>query len=140
MLIEKYTKDKHLLTQTDISAEDKMNFHSAKTMCSTLVTKMLKNITESEGTVAYLKVMDILLSFLDKSITLEDRVYRIWHSLYFLRIWRYSILKSKNYNLKNNFLTTNSYTCIELNAYSLILLIKKFRDSSYTLRASMFIP
>ncbi|KAL4148246.1 hypothetical protein QTP88_002527 [Uroleucon formosanum] len=39
---------------------------------------MLKNIPDSQGTIAFLKVMnDTLLSFLDKSITFEDRTYKI---------------------------------------------------------------
>lgn len=118
-LIEIYSKDKHFLTQTDISPEDKINFNSAKRMCSPVVIEILKNIPDSQGTIAFLKVMnDILLSFLDKSITLEDRIYKIWYSLYFLRIWRYSILKDQRFTLKTNFITTNSYSCIELNAHS----------------------
>ncbi|KAL4153941.1 hypothetical protein QTP88_001774 [Uroleucon formosanum] len=139
--IEIYSKDKHFLTQTDISPEDKINFNSVKKMCSPVVIEMLKNIPDSQGTIAFLKVMnDILLSFLDKSIALEDRIYKIWYSLYFLRIWRYSILNDQQFTLKNNFITTNSYSCIELSAHSLIILIKKCRDNNYSLRPSMFIP
>jgi len=55
-------------------------------------------------------------------------------------MWKYSILKNTNYNLKNNFITSNTYACIELNARSLILLVKKFRDSSFCLRPYMFVP
>lgn len=46
----------------------------------------------------------------------------------FLRIWR-TWLKNKNeYTLGNNFITTNCYNCIEMNAHSLIRLIVQFRD------------
>lgn len=101
---------------------------------------MLKHIPESQGTKHFLQIMnDVLSSYLDKSLTIEKRIYLIWHSLYFLRIWRYSILKNKDYTLKDNFITTNAYSCIELNALTLILIIKKFRDNNYSLRPYMFI-
>lgn len=141
VLIETYTKDKHLLIRSDLMPEDKMNFCSAEKMCAPTVQELLKHIPESQGTIAFLKSMNyVLTSFLDKSLTIEDRIYRIWYGVYFFRMWRYSILKNTNYNLKNNFITSNAYACIELNARSLILLVKKFRDSSYCLRPYMFIP
>lgn len=49
---------------------------------------------------------------------------------FFLRIWR-AWLKSKNdYTISNNFITNNCYSCIEINAHSLIRLIVKFRDDT----------
>jgi len=141
ILLEKFSKDKHLLTLSDLVPEDKMNFRSAEKICATIVQEMLKHVPQSQGTISFLETMNnILSSFLDKSLTVEDRIYRIWRSVYFLRIWRYSILKNKEYSLKDNFITTNAYSCIELNALSLILLVKKFRDSTFCLRPYMFIP
>lgn len=117
-----------------------MNFHLVNKVCSPLVIEMLKVILGNKGTVAFLQVMsNVLSSYLDKSITLEDRICRIWHSLYFLRIWRCSILKDKSSSLKNNFITTNAYSCIELNAHALIQLIKYF-NSNDSLHLHMFIP
>lgn len=83
---------------------------------------------------------DVLSSFLDKTILVEERIYRMWRSVYYLRMWRYFILKNKTFTLQNNFLSSNVYTCIELNAQSLIIPVKQFRDDNYTLRAAMFIP
>jgi len=141
ILLETFSKDKHLLTLSDLIPEDKMNFRSAEKICSPVVQEMLKHVPQSLGAICFLETMNnILSSFLDKSLTVEDRIYRIWRSVYFLRIWRYSILKNKEYSLKDNFITTNAYSCIELNALSLILLVKKFRDSTYCLRPYMFIP
>jgi len=67
---------------------------------------------------------DVLSSYLDKTISVEERIYHMWRSVYFLRMWRYFILKNKAYTLQNNFLSSNVYTCIELNAQSLIILVK----------------
>lgn len=44
-----------------------------------------------------------------------------------IRIWRKFILSSKNYTLKDNFLSTNCYACIELNAHNIILCIFHLR-------------
>lgn len=47
--------------------------------------------------------------------------------------------KNKNYTLNNNFLSTNCYSCIELNSHSLLLLIIHFRDNDL-FRQEMFKP
>lgn len=93
-MIETYSKDKHPLTRSDLIPEDKMNFRSAENMCAPTVLELLKHIPESQGTIPFLKSMNyVLTSFLDKSLTVEDRIYRIWYGVYFFRMWRYSILK-----------------------------------------------
>lgn len=38
-----------------------------------------------------------------------------------------------DYNLSKNFLTTNCYICVEINAHALILLVRFFRDNKHTL-------
>lgn len=109
-MTETVSKDKHLLTVTYLSPDNKMNFLSAKKICSTKVTELLMNIPENRGTVEFLKMMNYTLSsYLDKNIKIKERIYRIWYSVYFLRIWRNSILKSKRYTLRDNFITANPY-------------------------------
>ncbi|CAG9820720.1 unnamed protein product [Phaedon cochleariae] len=46
-LITTMTKDKHLITHSDLKAEDKMNFLSAQKICSILVINNLKTIPNS---------------------------------------------------------------------------------------------
>jgi len=58
VLTETYTKDKHLLTPSDLIPEDKMNFRSAEKMCAPTVQELLKHIPESQGTIAFLKSMN----------------------------------------------------------------------------------
>lgn len=48
-----HSKDKHLLTMTDIKPEDKMNFRSAEKMCSQKVTDILTQTPGTNATVAY---------------------------------------------------------------------------------------
>lgn len=98
-------------------------------------------ITENKGTVKFLKMMNnVLTSYLDKSISIQERIYRIWYSVYFLRIQRNFILKSKKYTLKDNFITSNAFSCIELNAATLVQLVKQFKNSNGDLKPSMFLP
>jgi len=86
-LLETFSKDKHLLTLSDLVPEDKMNFRSAEKICAPIVQEMLKHVPQSQGTISFLETMNnILSSFLDKSLTIEDRIYSIWRSVYFLRI------------------------------------------------------
>lgn len=61
-------------------------------------------------------------------------------SLLFKNIERTWVKKSKQYIIKDNFLTTNCYLCIELNAHNLIKLITLFKDNSETLMPEMFCP
>lgn len=77
-LITQVTKDKHMLTPSDLKPDDKMNFLAAQKMCSNLVTVNLEAIPHTEGTRAYLKLMNFVLSAsLDNSLDLSVRLYRI---------------------------------------------------------------
>jgi len=57
-LTETISKDKHLLTMMELSLDDKMNFLSAKKICSEKVTDLLITIPENKGTVEILKMMN----------------------------------------------------------------------------------
>ncbi len=72
--------------------------------------------------------MYITSSYLDKTISPLERVYRIWYATFSLRFWRYWMLCDDSYKLADNFVTLNSYLCLEINAHSLILLILRLQD------------
>lgn len=61
-LIETYSKDKRLLRRSELIPEDKMNFRSAEKMCAPTVLELLKHISESQGTIAFLKSMNYVLT------------------------------------------------------------------------------
>lgn len=133
-LIQHVSKDKHLLTYSDIEPKDRQNFLSAEKICSEKTIRCLSDyVPESEGTVLYLKMMrSVLNSLSDTDITSEERVYQIWYGVFFCRAWRSWLLNSRKvkiagqkkskhfYNLKDNFMSSNCFTCIELNAHSLV--------------------
>lgn len=124
-LLDMFTKDKHQLTATTLNSVDRQNFRSALRVCLKRVTDLLRDhIKESESTIQFLQMMrDIIDSLMDYSLTPLQRIRKIWYSVFLIRIWRKFILASKDYTLKDNFLSSNCYACIELNAHNLILCI-----------------
>lgn len=135
ILISEESKDKHGLTPTDIKPEDKMNFKSAQKMCSFSVINLLSAVPASEGTIAYLQIMrSVLDAFLSQDIDISQRIYKMWFAVFFLRIWRNWIKETKECEC---FISLNSYVSIELNAHSLVKLVRIFRDEEH-LKKDMF--
>lgn len=129
-LVKNVHKSVHGLTHSDIFPVDRMNYGSFEKMVQDRVLKALQiHVPGSEATIHYLRIFrDILNSFLEFDLKPLERVLQIWRSLFFLRIWREYIEKSPFYDLANNFITYNTYMGVEINANSLIQLIKLFRD------------
>lgn len=140
-VIENISKDNHLLTASDINAEDKMNFKSVTKICDPKVVELLaESVPESEGTVFFLNLIrDVLDSFLKKDLVIQDRIYKIWYSVFLLRIWRQWVLNSNLHTLAEHFITLNAYVCIELNAHSIITMAKKCSEST-AYQPQMFLP
>lgn len=131
-LVKNIQKSVHGLSQNDVNPTDRMNFQSFRKVVDIRVIEALQHIPNSEGTIQYLNICDdVTASFLKLDITPSELLLRMWRSvLSLLRIWRKFILSSKAYTLGDNFITTNAYTCIEINARNLVMLMKKFRDSN----------
>ena len=120
-LMKTVSKDKHQLTSSDIFSRDKMNFKSVPKICDPKIARLLfEYVPGSEGTAAYLKVMYyIIQSYLSVALTMTDRIYYLWYAVFFLRYWRAWIMTNK-FSVISNFITTNTYLCVELNAHSLL--------------------
>lgn len=121
-LLELFPKDQHQLTHSTLNPTDRQNYRSVLRLCDQRVTDLLRgHVKGSEATVQFLQIMrDINDCFTDVNLTPLQRVRKIWYSLFLIRIWRESILSSKTYRLKDNFLSSNCYSCLELNAHELI--------------------
>lgn len=129
-LIKTAPKDVHLLVNSDICPKDRQNYGSLEKIMSTPVIEALeKYVVGSEATVMYLRLCkQITSSFLDEQLNPSERIYNIWHAVYFFRAWRKWLLSKRNsFRLDENFITTNAYQCIEINAHSLIYSILKLR-------------
>lgn len=99
-----------------------MNFASVVKICDPKIWTLLQiHVPGSEATRAYLKIMYYVInSFLSISISIEDRIYYIWYSVLFLRLWRAWICSIPDYSSTSNWITTNAYLCIEINAHGLL--------------------
>ena len=99
---------------------------------STNVLALLDSFPDSKGTRCYVQMMkSIVNSYLDKQLSPLRRIEEAWFALFsFARYWRQWIVCCKKYSLETNYISLNSYICIELNAHALILLLMLLRDKS----------
>ncbi|KAK3909723.1 Aspartic protease SNP2 [Frankliniella fusca] len=130
-LIKICSKDQHQLTPSVLQPKDKMNYKAAEKLCSDKVSALLRSeIAGSEATAVFLDLMrEITSAYLDPKMSPLKRIETVWKWVFFLRIWRHWIQNEDDYNLSNNFITSNTYSCLELNAHSLIQTIQVLRDS-----------
>ncbi|KAK3928931.1 putative UDP-N-acetylglucosamine--peptide N-acetylglucosaminyltransferase SEC [Frankliniella fusca] len=138
-LISSVAKDNHKLTMSSINVKDKMNFKSAQDLCAKEVSNLLrKEVPGSEGTAVFLDMMrETSAAFLEQSLKPLERINMVWTWIFFTRFWRQYILSNRDYSLSHNFITSNAYTCMEINGHALIQIIIKLRDSELH---ELFIP
>lgn len=132
ILINLVPKDVHGLVYSDICPDDRQNFSSLQKIMEPRVRAALqKYVIGSDGTIEYIRIChEIVSSLYNDNLSPLNRIYLIWRSTFFLRACRLSITKASDdkINIENNFITTNTFSCIELNAKNLIILTKMFRD------------
>lgn len=129
MLLSDKSKDIHRLKSTDLDGSDKMNFDAVLAISDERMETILADVAGSEGTVVYLRLIRYALqSFMDENITATRRIYLVWYTVFFLRLWRTWISEDSDCRA-SNFITANAYMCIELNAHSLVNLIKRCRKN-----------
>lgn len=134
-LMENVSKDRHLLTPNDVNPKDRQNFHSVEKVCSPKVIACLNQyVPDSEGTAIFLKALNYsIYSFHHIPMSPSERVYKLWYAIFFYRGWRSCLSTSKDYTLKESFISLNCYTCIELNGHTLVKQILKARkDKNYS--------
>lgn len=141
MLIKRCPKLIHGLTISDIDPKDRQNYSSYEKITSIRVRNALsEHVVGSEATVKYLEKCDqITSSFMQDDLMPLERVYRIFNAVFFFRIWSSWLKSSHAYKTDENFITSNCYKCIEINAMNLIIisLMKQFRDENVH---SRFLP
>lgn len=131
LLINSAGKDVHGLVLKDICPDDKQNFRSLKNVINPRVLDaLILNVPDSQATVMYLKLCSNIESAMnDFDMMPVERIKRIWFTVFFLRIWRKWILSSK-YSLTQNWITPNAYACVEVNAHSIVRLMRIFRQNN----------
>lgn len=139
ILLYKYSKDKHQLTESVLNPADRQNFLSAQRMCDDKVIELLNiGVENSDATALFLKMMQSFMSaFMDSNLSALERVRHAWYPLFVFRIWRQYIKSHSLCTLKDNFMSMNSYCCIELNAHGLIQLMVYLKETN---RSHLFLP
>ena len=127
MVVKLYGKEKHGLRARDIDHRDKQNFDAVGQLIK--ASHLLDELPEAVGTKYYMNVMkSVVDSYLDKSLDTAKRIKEIWYAAFFLQYWRHWILLHPLFSLQKNFITSNAYMCVEINAHSLLAITFLLRD------------
>lgn len=129
-LIDRFPKDMHNLTNSTLNPMDKQNFDSVKRICNNKVIELLRSkLAGSQGTIKFLEIMQYVIdSYMNETLSPLERVYKMWYSVFMLRLWRAFIVSRKKTTLKENFMSMNCYVCIELNAHSLLKMLLQLKQ------------
>lgn len=125
-------KDQHEIAQSVLDPTDRQNFNSVMRICNPKVFALLnKHVEGSGGTIQFLKLTkNFLDAYMDYSLKPLERVSKLWYSLFLIRIWRQFVLDHETFTLKQNFLTSNTYSCMEQNAHSIVLILMYLKDQN----------
>lgn len=124
-LYDHQRRDEHQLTATCLNPTDRQNFDSVLKICNPKITNLLRQyVKDSEATATFLDALhNFLESFTNISLSPLERLLNAWRSIFFFRLWREYVTRTKGLSLKENFLTMNCYSCLEQNAHSLVLVL-----------------
>ena len=126
-----FCKDQHGLRERDINYKDKQNYDAVYVvrMTSESVMNLLTSVPDAKGTIAYLTIMKYINdSFLDKTLECLCRIEKAWYVVFVVHYWRQWIVRHPDYSIANNFILSNTYMCIELNAHSLLIHILSLQN------------
>lgn len=129
-IVNNIPKDQHEITQSVLDPTDRQNFKSVQRICDSRVLTLLKKyIKGSAGTIKYLEITkNFLDAYIDISLAPLERVSKCWYSIFLVRIWRLYVLDQPLLTLKHNFLTSYTYSCMEQNAHSMVLILMHLRE------------
>lgn len=121
-----FAKDLHGLRDKDISHKDRQNFDAVLHIVK--ASHLLDKLKDANATKCYIELIGCIVdSYLDKSLDAVKRVEKIWYAVFVLRYWRQWILLHPSFTLKNNFITSNAYMCVEMCAHALVTFLITLR-------------
>jgi len=127
-LIESSNKIDTNLCKSDLLLKDKQNFSACQKICNDKVLDLLSANNDYNGTYAYLLIINLLIvAYTESGIPLATRIFYGWIVLFFIRLWRLWLFKSRKTRRKKTsdrsfFITSNALLSIELNAHTLIFI------------------
>ena len=140
-ILSDFPKEQHGLSARCLDVKDKQNYSSIEMILREGVFECLEkldNKLNTKGTRMYLEIMkNIRDSFLNKSLSVQQRLFLAWKSLFQLRIWRVW-LKANNYKEEDHFVTSNAYICLELNCHFLLNIVNNVKIGIFPPEALRF--
>ena len=104
--------------------KDKQNFQAVIN-----ITNAGDYIPQSSSTKCYISLIKCAIdSYLDKAFIPLERIEKLWNAVFALRYWRKWILLNNHYTLDQNFITSNAYFGVELNAHAVVNFLRSIRD------------
>lgn len=134
-LLRNIPKTEHGLSEGDIDANDRMKFLHVQNLLAPRVLYCLDKYVSKEhdtrGTIIYFELLrNIIDSFTSTEILAEKRIYILWESIIFFRIWKGWVTSEKNLKVDTNFVTSNFQTCLEINGHGLLNIISQLRSEN----------
>ena len=138
-LMTTFQKSKHGLRAKDVDHKDRQNFQAVMNITS--ASHLLSEIPGANGTKCYVELIKCMIDgYLDKDLAPLCRIEKLWYVVFFMRYWRRWLLLHSKYTLRDNFITSNAYLCIELNAHALIVYLMVIRDQVNNFDDGCFLP
>ena len=144
-MIASSNKLNHGFVKSDIYPRDRQNFASCEKISSDYVISTLEEDSESLATRLYLKLIrSTIIAYIDKTTSLNNRVYHCWFTVFVTRIWWTWLLvkaeedleemlswssnpkassQSTSTTMRRFFITDSSFHSIEINAHQLTYLL-----------------
>ena len=128
-LTSTFTKDQHGLRQKDLDHKDRQNFDAVTHITSTSVLQLLEEVPDAKGTFKYLQILRSFMdAFIDKHLSPLERIKKAWYAIFFYRYWHRWLCLHKEFSVKNNFITGNALSGVELNGHALVSFVIILRD------------
>ena len=82
-------------------------------------------------------IQNCVTSYISNDLTPMERIFKIWVAVFFFRVWRSYIKKSPNLKM-DVFVSSNAYSCIEINAHAIVSLTRILKQNNTP--SAYFIP
>lgn len=111
-----------------VDKKDAMNYNRIEKLNLRKLLVFFKS-PEHQATRIYLKlILYVMEAYIDPKTIPGERLRKAWYVALFCRFWKKGILLKQETTLKNDFITTNAYACIELNAHGMLKFLITCRE------------
>ncbi len=137
-VFKNFSRHEHGLRDEDVNKKDRQNWASAQRTAFPKVRVCLQQLAEGantqrdpsvQGTIAYLELVYCYMEiFVSLEASLYDRIKYAGKVVSFLGIWRNFVSRSAELNLKENFLTRETFLDVMLSAHTAVMVIAWFSE------------